>query len=167
MEVLTEGSAAPAFTLQNSNGKSVSLDEYRGKWLVIYFYPKDNTSGCTKEAMDFSALREEFLSEGCEILGISPDSPESHAGFITKHDLSVTLLSDPQKETLAAYGAWGLKKNYGKEYEGVIRSTFLLDPEGTVRYAWKKVQVRRKTKTCTVLHASRVLEKLKELKTKV
>lgn len=159
-----KGMEAPGFELKDSFGETVSLESFRGKWLVLYFYPRDDTSGCTKEALDFSALREEFAGEGCGILGVSPDPPESHRRFIDKHQLTVTLLSDPEKSVLEAYGAWGRKKNYGREYMGVIRTTVLVDGAGVVREVWRKVQVRRKTKTCEILHAHRVLARLRELK---
>ena len=158
------GDKIPEFSLPDQDGRTVSYDEYRGSWLVLYFYPKDNTSGCTKEAVDFSALEGEFKKEGCRILGVSPDSSESHRKFRQKHNLSITLLSDVDKNLLAAAGAGGIKKNYGKEYTGVIRSTLLVNPEGEVAEIWRNVRVRQKTKTCEILHAQKVLEKLRELK---
>lgn len=161
---MDKGDRSLEFSLPDQNGNSVSLKDYRSSWLVLYFYPKDNTSGCTKEALDFSALKEEFEKENCRILAVSPDTVESHVKFTEKHALTITLLSDPEKRVLAEYGAWGLKKNYGKEYTGVIRSTFLIDPHGTVAKVWRKVQVRRKTKTCEILHAQKVLDKLRQLK---
>ncbi len=161
---MEKGDRIPEFSLPDQDGNSVSNMEYAGKWLVLYFYPKDNTSGCTREAQDFSALKEEFRKEGCSILGVSPDSIESHVRFRLKHSLTITLLSDPEKVLLTETGAWGMKMNYGREYMGVIRSTFLIDPHGTVAEVWRQVKVRRKTRTCEILHAQKVLEKLRELK---
>lgn len=161
---MKKGDRVPEFSLPDQDGNAVSNRDYSGKWLVLYFYPKDNTSGCTREAQDFSALKEDFRKEGCSILGVSPDSIESHAGFRRKHNLTITLLSDPDKSLLAEAGAWGMKMNYGREYMGVIRSTLLIDPHGTVAEIWRQVKVRRKTKTCEILHAQKVLEKLRELK---
>jgi len=158
------GDNIPEFSLPNQDGRTVSYEDYKGSWLVLHFYPKDNTSGCTKEAIDFSALEGEFEKEGCRILGVSPDSPESHRKFREKHDLSISLLSDSDKALLADAGAWGKKKNYGKEYMGVIRSTLLINPQGKVAEVWRNVRVRQKTETCEILHAQRVLEKLRELK---
>jgi peroxiredoxin Q/BCP len=162
--MIEEGSRAPEFTLFDSREREVSLSDFRGTWLVLYFYPKDNTSGCTREALDFNDLREEFEKEGARVLGISPDSSASHGKFAAKHGLEFPLLSDPEKSVLQAYGAWGTKKNYGKEYQGVIRSTFLLSPEGVIEAVWRNVKVRTKRKTCEVLHAATVLEKLKTLR---
>jgi len=158
------GDKAPAFTLPDQDGREVSLKDYSGKWVVLYFYPKDNTSGCTKEALDFTALKRDFESLGAVILGVSPDSPERHRGFIEKHGLGITLLSDEEKTVMKAYGAWGIKKNYGKETEGVIRSTFLIAPDGEVKEVWRKVKVRVKRKSGEVKHAEIVLERLKALK---
>lgn len=161
---MEKGDRIPQFDLPDQDGTAVSSKDFAGKWLVLYFYPKDNTSGCTKEAEDFSALKEEFRKEGCEILGASPDSVQSHKRFRKQHSLSITLLSDPDKTLLKAAGAWGKKKNYGREYEGVSRTTLLVDQEGRVAEVWGNVKVRRKTKTCEILHAQTVLERLRELK---
>ena len=161
---MEKGDRLPEFSLRDQEDKAISSSDFAGKWLVLYFYPRDNTSGCTREAEDFSALKDDFRNEGCEILGVSPDSSESHIRFREKHNLTIDLLSDPEKTLLTAAGAWGKKKNYGKEYEGVIRSTFLIEPGGTVAEVWKSVVVRRKTKTCEILHAQMVLDKLRELK---
>ena len=161
---MEKGERIPGFTLPDQDGKMISGSDFRGRWLVLYFYPRDNTSGCTKEAEDFSRLKEEFHGEDCEILGVSPDSTESHRKFREKKQLTVQLLSDPEKELMKTAGAWGMKKNYGREYEGVIRTTLLIDPDGIVAHSWRRVQVRRKTKTCEILHAATVLNKLRELK---
>ena len=161
---MEKGDRIPEFSLPDQHGRTISDSDFRGRWLVLYFYPRDNTSGCTKEAEDFSSLKDEFLGEGCDILGVSPDSVESHLRFAEKHGLRITLLSDSGKKLLEAAGAWGTKKNYGKEYKGVIRTTILVNPEGEAVEVWRNVKVRQKTKTCEILHARRVLEKLRELK---
>ncbi len=157
------GKKAPEFCLPDTFGNTICLNDYKGKWVVLYFYPKDNTSGCTKEAVDFTMLKKDFEQLDAVILGVSKDKPESHKKFIEKHNLGITLLSDENKEVLKAYGAWGEKKNYGKITEGTIRSTFLIDPEGIIKYIWKNVKVHQKRKTGIVKHAEVVLQKLKEL----
>ena len=134
-----------------------------GRWVIVYFYAKDNTSGCTKEALDFTELKPQFDKLNVSLLSISRDSVLSHQKFIDKHNLGIILLSDPDKEVLCAYGAWGLKKQYGKETEGTIRSTFIIDPEGNIAYRLYNVKVRQKRKNGEVKHAQVVLEKLKEL----
>ncbi|BCD68643.1 thioredoxin-dependent thiol peroxidase [Nitratiruptor sp. YY09-18] len=149
------GQGAPDFCLPNAQGVEICLKDLRGKWVVLYFYPKDNTPGCTTEALDFTAHLDEFQKLGAVVLGVSPDSCESHQKFIEKKNLAVTLLCDTDKEVLKKYGAWGMKKMYGKEYEGVIRTTYLIDPEGKVAAVWPKVRVKG--------HVEKVLEKLKEL----
>ncbi len=158
---LQKGEKAPDFTLKDANGRDVSLSDFKGSWVVLYFYPKDNTSGCTKEAIDFSSLLPEFQKLGAKVIGISPDSEKSHEKFIEKHDLKVLLLSDPSKEVLKAYGAWGKKKNYGREYEGVIRSTFLINPQREIVKSWKNVRVRQKRKGKEIRHSDVVLDVLK------
>ncbi len=163
--MLEKGEKAPDFQLTDLNGNEVRLADYKGQWVVLYFYPKDNTSGCTKEACDFTELLPRFKEMGSTVIGVSPDSIESHKKFAEKHGLKITLLSDPDKEVLKAYGAWGKKKNYGREYEGVIRSTFIIDPEGNIAWAWKNVRVRTKRKGQEIKHAEVVREKLEELKT--
>jgi len=157
------GDQAPDFTLLNQDGKEVSLKDYAGKWLVLYFYPKDNTSGCTKEACDFTDELDNFASLNAAVLGISKDSIESHKKFIHKYNLGIDLLSDPDKTVHKAYGAWGIKKNYGREYEGTIRSTFIISPEGKIAALWRNVKVRVKRKGEEITHASIVQEKLTEL----
>ncbi|SNR69184.1 thioredoxin-dependent thiol peroxidase [Desulfurobacterium atlanticum] len=146
---------APDFCLKDDEGKKNCLKDFKGKWLVLYFYPKDNTPGCTKEAEEFSKLKEEFEKLNAVILGVSPDSVESHKKFKEKKGLTITLLSDPEKEVIKTYGAWKLKKRFGKEYYGVVRTTYLIDPEGKVAHVWKNVRAKG--------HAEKVLEKLKEL----
>jgi len=164
--MLEIGMKAPDFNLKDQNNNYINLTDYQDKWLVLYFYPKDNTSGCTKEACDFTDLRKDYSQLDAEIIGISPDSIESHKKFISKHNLEITLLSDTEKEIMKAYGAWGLKKNYGKKYEGIIRSTFLISPEQKIAAVWSKVKVRVKRKSGEVKHAQIVKEKLAELKQK-
>ena len=161
--MLNIGDKAPGFTLPDENGKRVSLKDYAGKWLVVYFYPKDDTPGCTKEACDFTDNRNEFAGLNAEIVGISRDDADAHQKFIAKYELNVTLLSDPNHAVHEAYGAWGTKVNYGKEIVGVIRSTFIISPDGEIAALWKKVSVRVKRKSGEVKHADKVKEKLAEL----
>ena len=149
---------APEFCLPNQDETEICLRDLAGKWVVLYFYPKDNTPGCTTEACDFSNELEEFEDLDAVILGVSPDSPKKHRNFIEKKGLKITLLSDEDKEVLKAYGAWGLKKMYGKEYEGVIRSTFIIDPNGEIVAEWRKVRVKG--------HVEEVKNKLKQLQNK-
>jgi len=133
---------APVFSLLNKDEKKISLSGFLGKWIVLYFYPKDNTPGCTQEACDFSVNITDFKDVNADVIGISPDLPKSHKNFSEKYDLKVELLSDPDHIVLEKYGAWGLKKNYGKEYMGVIRSTFIIDPNGFIKAKWDKVSVK-------------------------
>lgn len=134
------GKPAPAFTLQNQDGEEVSLAGLRGRWVVLYFYPKDDTPGCTTQACEFTAGIAEFEKLDAVILGCSPDDAASHRKFIVKHDLQVQLLSDPAHATMEAYGAWGEKVLYGRKSVGVIRSTTLIDSAGNVAHHWKKVR---------------------------
>ena len=161
--MLNIGDKAPSFTLPDENGKMVSLSDYAGKWLVVYFYPKDDTPGCTKEACDFTDNRNEFAGLNAEIVGISRDNADAHQEFIAKYNLNLSLLSDPDHAVHEAYGAWGTKINYGKEILGVIRSTFIISPDGEIAALWKKVSVRVKRKSGEVKHANKVKEKLAEL----
>jgi len=154
--MLEVGQKAPEFCLPNQDNEEICLRDFNGAWVVLYFYPKDNTPGCTTEALDFTALKSEFEKEGATIFGVSPDSIKRHQNFIAKKELSITLLSDEDKEVAKMYGVWQLKKLYGKEYMGIVRSTFLIDPDGKIAYIWSKVKVKN--------HAQEVLEKLKELK---
>lgn len=154
---------APEFNLLNENEERVSLSDFAGQWLVLYFYPKDDTPGCTKEACDFTDALDEFKGLNASVVGVSADSIQSHQKFIQKYRLGITLLSDPDKVTHKAYGAWGLKKNYGKEYEGTIRSTFIIDPNGLIAAKWSNVRVRSKTKSGENRHADKVREKLEKL----
>lgn len=127
--MLTINAPAPDFTLPAADG-SHSLSDYRGKKLVLYFYPKDSTGGCTKQAVSFAELYEEFKSLGCEVVGVSKDSVASHIKFAEKYNLPFTLLSDTEKEVIEAYGVWQEKKMYGKPFMGVVRSTFIIDEDG-------------------------------------
>ena len=156
--MLSEGKEAPDFCLPDQDKREVCLSNFRGKWVVLYFYPKDNTSGCTREAQGFTEKLEEFEKLGAVILGISPDSPKSHRNFREKKNLRVTLLSDQEHRVLETYGAWQLKKMYGREYYGVVRSTYLIDPEGRIARIWPKVKVKG--------HVEEVLNTLKELRRK-
>jgi len=137
---LSVGDAAPDFTLPDQNGEEHRLSDYRGKPVVLYFYPKDDTSGCTKEACGFRDDYSAYKEAGVIILGVSPDSPKSHTNFITKYDLPFTLLADTEREVLNLYGAWGLKKMYGREYEGVLRTTYLIDADGKIAKVYEKVK---------------------------
>lgn len=164
--MLKVGAKAPDLCLQNQDDKEVSLHDYADRWKVLYFYPKDNTSGCTKEACDFTESLKDFEKLDAIVLGVSPDSTLSHRNFIEKQNLGIVLLSDPGKVALKAYGAWGVKKNYGKEYEGVIRSTFIISPENKISKIWNNVKVRTKRKNGEVRHVDVVRAALMELQKK-
>jgi thioredoxin-dependent peroxiredoxin len=138
---LSAGMAAPAFTLPGDGGKSRTLADYAGRKLVLYFYPKDDTSGCTQEAKDFNALRDDFNKAGTAIMGVSPDSVASHGKFKKKYELGIELASDESKEMLMAYGVWAKKSMYGRKYMGVERTTFLIDAKGKIARVWNKVKV--------------------------
>ena len=161
--MLNIGDKAPDFNLPDEKGKMVSLSDYAGKWLVVYFYPKDDTPGCTKEACDFTDNKNEFAGLNAEVVGISRDDADDHQKFIVKYNLNLTLLSDPDHSVHEAYSAWGTKINYGKEIVGVIRSTYIISPDGEIAALWKKVSVRVKRKSGEVKHADKVKEKLAEL----
>ncbi len=133
---------APDFCLPNQNSEKICLKDFRDSWLVLYFYPKDNTPGCTTEALDFSSKIDEFSKLNTNIVGVSPDSPKRHQNFIAKKGLKITLLSDENRDVCKLYGVWQLKKSYGREYMGVVRSTFLINPEGIIVYKWEKVRVK-------------------------
>ena len=135
------GDKAPEFCLPDAKNKRVCLKDFRGKWLVLYFYPKDNTSGCTKEAVDFTSYVKDFRKMNAAVVGVSPDSVKSHVGFIGKHGLKIILLSDPEHEVLKKYGVWQKKSMYGREYYGVVRTTFVIDPNGRIKQKWEKVKV--------------------------
>ena len=153
MAVLTANSPAPDFSLKDQEGKEVSLRSLKGKWAVIYFYPKDDTPGCTKEACNFRDNFGALKAAGATVIGVSADSAASHQKFAAKYDLPFTLLVDEGNQMAKAFGAWGTKHNYGKTYDGIIRSTVILDPEGKVAKAWPKVKPDE--------HGAEVLEWLK------
>lgn len=144
---------APDFALKNQDDIEVRLSDFIGSKVVLYFYPKDNTKGCTIEAKDFTALENDFLNKGFNIIGVSPDSVTSHKNFINKQALKITLLSDENREVASLYGAYGMKKNYGKESMGIIRSTFIIDEEGILRNVMYGVKATG--------HAQRVFDALK------
>jgi thioredoxin-dependent peroxiredoxin len=156
---ITLGGAAPDFTLEKDGGGTLSLNELQGKITVLFFYPKDDTTGCTLEAKDFSDRASEFAKIGAAVAGISPDSVKSHGKFKAKHGLAVALLSDESKEMIASYGLWVEKSMYGRKYMGVERTTLLLDPEGKAAQIWEKVKVPG--------HAEEVLEAARQLKARL
>lgn len=153
---LAIGSPAPPFTLKDQDDSAVSLAGLAGRWVVLYFYPRDNTPGCTTEACEFSEQLNQFQDLDAVVLGCSPDSPASHRRFIEKHDLKLRLLSDPDGQMMTSYGAWGEKTMYGRTTQGVIRSTVVIDPEGKVAAHWPKVRAAG--------HAATVRETLAELR---
>ncbi|WP_018699858.1 thioredoxin-dependent thiol peroxidase [Amorphus coralli] len=155
MSTLSEGDHAPDFTLPTDTMGDVSLSALVGKPVVLYFYPKDDTSGCTKEALAFSELMPRFEDAGIQVLGVSPDSAEKHAKFRKKHALSVPLAADEAKDVCQSYGVWVEKSMYGRTYMGVERSTFLIAADGTIARIWRKVKVPG--------HAEAVLEAAKAL----
>ncbi len=154
--MLEIGQKAPEFCLPNQDDIEICLRDLKGKWIVLYFYPRDNTPGCTTEACEFTEAAPDFASLDAIILGVSADSTKKHRNFIEKKELGITLLSDESTQMMQEYGVWQLKKNYGKEYMGIVRSTFIIDPDGIVREKWEKVRVKG--------HVEAVKEKLTELK---
>ena len=136
-----DGEIAPDFKLQDDSGAVVQLSKLKGRTLVLYFYPKDDTSGCTLEAKDFSAAAAQVRKAGADIIGVSPDAVESHRKFKTKHGLGVRLVADPEKVAANAYGVWVEKSMYGRKYMGVERATFLIDGKGRIARSWRKVKV--------------------------
>ena len=152
------GKKAPAFTLSDQDGTKVKLSDYAGRWVVLYFYPKDDTPGCTIQACDFTASIKAFEKLDAVVLGCSPDDAESHQRFIEKRKLTLTLLSDPNHKTMEKYSAYGEKVLYGKKSIGVIRSTVLIDPAGKVAHHWKRAQAKT--------NAERVQKRLAELREK-
>jgi peroxiredoxin Q/BCP len=135
------GSSAPEFDLPRDGGGRIKLSDFKGKPLVLFFYPKDDTSGCTAESIAFTALAEQFAKAGATIVGMSPDSAQCHDRFIKKHNLSVILAADEEKTTLEAYGVWKKKSMYGRNFMGVERTTFLIRADGTIATIWQKVKV--------------------------
>jgi len=150
--MVTEGTQIENFTLEDNDGNSVSLKDFAGKKVVVYFYPKDDTPGCTKEACSFRDNYDAILAKGAVVIGISADSVKSHSGFKKKYDLPFHLLSDPQKSVIQLFGAWGEKSMYGKTYEGILRSTFILDETGKVIKVYPKVKPAE--------HAEEILKEL-------
>lgn len=165
--MLEVGEKAPDFCLPNQDEVEICLRDLKGKWIVLYFYPKDNTPGCTTEACDFTEQLPDFEGLNAVILGVSADSPKVHRGFIEKQNLKITLLSDPDHTMMEEYGVWRLKKNYGKEYMGIVRSTYIIDPDGKVAAVWDNVKVRQKRSKNKVkyeiVHVEEVKKKLEEL----
>lgn len=155
MSTMTAGMPAPDFTLPANGGTTVSLADLRGSFVILYFYPKDDTAGCTTEALDFTRLRPEFDRLGAVLVGMSPDSAKRHDRFAEKHGLALTLASDETLETLKAYGVWVEKSMYGRKYMGVERTTLLIDHDGIIARVWPKVRVRG--------HAEEVLEAVRAL----
>ena len=151
----TEGNAAPSFSLPGDGGKDVRLADLKGKNVVVYFYPKDDTSGCTAEAIDFTAYLGDFAAANTEIIGISKDTVAKHDKFKAKHDLKVTLASDEDGAVCEAYGVWVEKSMYGRKYMGIERATFLVGSNGVIRNVWRKVKVKG--------HAEAVLNAAKEI----
>ncbi|WP_185747713.1 thioredoxin-dependent thiol peroxidase [Thermus amyloliquefaciens] len=156
MPYMEAGSLAPDFELPDQEGRLHRLSHYRGKWVVLYFFPKDDTPGCTKEACGFRDRMGDLQALGAVVLGVSADDVESHRRFAEKYGLNFPLLADPERRAIQAYGAWGKKNLYGKEYEGVLRQTFLIDPEGRIAKVWKKVSPEG--------HAEEVAEALRGLR---
>jgi peroxiredoxin Q/BCP len=149
---LTTGDPAPAIEAVDQEGKRITLEEYRGKKLVLYFYPKDNTPGCTAESCDLRDHYDQFIKEGFEVVGVSADSEKSHRNFIAKYQLPFRLISDTGKKVLEDYGAWGEKKLYGKVYMGVLRKTFIIDEEGIILRIIEKVKTKE--------HSTQIFEEL-------
>lgn len=137
------GDAAPAFSAKDQTGKDISLSGYKGKKVILYFYPKDNTSGCTAEACSLRDGKSELEKMGFVVLGVSPDSEKSHQNFIAKHGLNFDLIADTDKDIAKAYGAWGPKKFMGREYEGIIRKTFIINEDGVIEKIFNKVDTKR------------------------
>ena len=146
---------APDFCLPNQDDVEICLRDVKGKWIVLYFYPKDNTPGCTTEACEFTEALPIFEDMNAVILGVSADSTQKHRNFIAKKELDITLLSDESIEMMQEYGVWQLKKNYGKEYMGIVRSTLIINPEGIIKAVWTKVRVKE--------HVAKVREELEKL----
>jgi thioredoxin-dependent peroxiredoxin len=147
------GQPAPTFTAPDRDGKNITLQDFQGRWLVFYFYPKDNTPGCTTQAIEFTAKLPEFTALDTQVVGISPDSIVSHGKFIDKQKLEIILLSDPEHQIAESYDVWQLKKFMGKEYMGIVRSTFLIDPSGKIAKIWSSVKVKN--------HADAVLQEVR------
>lgn len=154
--MLTEGKKAPAFSAQDQFGEHHSLSSHKGKWLLLYFYPKDNTEGCTKEACAIRDTWSDFQDAGITVLGVSADSMKSHASFAKKYSLPFPLLSDPEKTIITSYEAWGTKKMYGREYQGILRISYLIGPNGVIRKTYPKVRPKE--------HAAEILKDKEAIK---
>ncbi len=152
MITLKPGDKAPDFQARNQDNKEISLDDFHGKKLILYFYPKDNTPGCTAEACNLNDNYSELTDKGFEVVGVSPDGFESHQKFIAKYNLAFNLIADPDKEIINKYGVWGEKNMYGKKSMGLLRTTFVIDEEGKIQHIFKRV----KTKD----HTNQILEKI-------
>jgi peroxiredoxin Q/BCP len=152
---LDVGAKAPAFNLPRDGGGTISLEGLQGKAVVLYFYPKDDTPGCTTEAIDFTRLKSEFAKAGAEVIGVSRDTVAKHEKFVAKHKLGVALGADEDGTVTEAYGVWQEKSLYGKKYMGIMRATFLIDGDGVIRHIWPKVSVKG--------HADEVLAAVKAL----
>ncbi len=152
---LKQGDRAPEFILSDQNGKKLKLSDFKGQWVLVYFYPRDNTPGCTKEACAFRDSFKEYEKIEAKVIGISTDSVESHGKFVKKYQLPFPLLADEDKKAVAQYGVWGMKKFIGKEYMGTIRTSFLIDPKGNIAKIYEKVKPAD--------HAKEVLKDLKEI----
>lgn len=152
-----EGKKAPVFSLESGSGATLKLSQFKGKIVVLYFYPKDNTSGCTMEAKEFRDLRKAFSDQGAVVLGVSPDSAASHCKFADKYELGFELLADTEHAVAEKFGVWAEKSMYGKKYMGIVRSTFLIDTAGKIRRVWSKVKPAG--------HAAEVLDAVRELAT--
>lgn len=145
MTHLKEGDKAPEFAGLNQEEKEIKLTDYKGKKVILYFYPKDNTPGCTAESCNLNKNYDELTQKGFEVIGVSPDKATSHQKFIAKYNLAFNLIADTEKEILEAYGAWGLKKLYGREYMGVIRTTFVISEDGVIEKVFPKVKTKDHT----------------------
>ena len=154
MSTLKKGIKAPDFSGTDQTGARISLSSYRGKKVILYFYPKDDTPGCTAEACNLRDNFHDLRAKGFEVIGVSPDDQYAHEQFISKYDLPFTLISDPDKEILNAYNAWGTKSMYGRSFEGVLRKTYVLDEEGTILAVFNKVN--------TGDHSRQILEELNQ-----
>ncbi len=153
--MLEIGTMAPEFCLTNQDDIEICSRDLKGKWMVLYFYPKDSTPGCTTEACEFTEAAPDFSDLDAIILGVSADSTKKHRNFIEKQGLGITLLSDEDASMMQKYGVWQLKKNYGKEYMGIVRTTFIIDPAGIIKAIWEKVKVKE--------HVAAVQNELKRL----
>lgn len=153
MEHLGKGTKAPSFEAVNQDGKTIRLDDFKGKKVILYFYPKDDTPGCTAEACNLRDNYTGWIEKGFEVMGISPDNVKSHRRFKEKYNLPFNLLADPDKRILKAYGAWGTKQMYGKSYEGVLRTTYVINEEGVIEEVFARVDTKN--------HTSQILQELK------